>query len=144
MDCLRQVGARFGLGLAPGCSCLLSFSFQASGQDGCKAWICLWKVELSRLDGCQFEFGGGSRPLVFGLALASKCLCLLRVSLDLSSSFLRCPDWMPPILNKWTAEGLFRTALAEGPGAFKALARKALMQAPEEAPERPGRPLAGP
>ena len=24
--CLRQVGARFGLGLAPGCSCLLSFS----------------------------------------------------------------------------------------------------------------------
>ena len=55
----------------------------------------------------------------FGLALASGCLCLLRLSLDLSrlglcqfgfgggsrpldSSFLQMRDWMPPILNKWT------------------------------------------
>ena len=59
--CLDQAGARFGLALAAECLCLLRLS-----------------LDLSRLDRCQFGFGGGSRPLVF----------------------LRwCPDWMPPILN---------------------------------------------
>ena len=38
------------------------------------------KLDLSRPDGCQFGFGGGSRPLVF---------------------FRRCPGWMLPISNNW-------------------------------------------
>ena len=38
-------------------------------------------VDLSRLDGCTFGFGSGSRPLVF---------------------FRWRPDLMTPILNKWT------------------------------------------
>ena len=58
--CLDQAGARFGLALASGCLCLLRLS-----------------LNLSRLDGCQFGFEVGSRPLVF---------------------FRWCPDWMPAIL----------------------------------------------
>ena len=37
-------------------------------------------LEQLDLDGCQFGFGVGSRPLVF---------------------FRRCPDWLLPILNNW-------------------------------------------
>ena len=43
-------------------------------------WIWVCKLDLSRPDGCQFGFGGGSRPLVF---------------------FRRCPGWMLPISNNW-------------------------------------------
>ena len=55
---VEKAGARFGLALASGCLCLLKLS-----------------LDLSRLDRCQFGFGG--RPLVF---------------------FRWCPDWRPPIL----------------------------------------------
>ena len=53
----------------------------SSEQDACKVWIWVWKLDLRRPDGCQFGFGGGSRPLVF---------------------FRWCTDWMPPILNNLT------------------------------------------
>ena len=43
-------------------------------------WIWVCRLDLSRPDGCQFGFGGGSRPLVF---------------------FRRCPGWMLPISNNW-------------------------------------------
>ena len=82
--CLRQVYARFGLNLA-------------SGQDGCKVWIWVWKVDLSRLNRCQFEFGGGSGPLVF---------------------LTWCSDWMP-VYGRWV-EGLgwvwLKVRLAEETG----------------------------
>ena len=43
-------------------------------------WIWVCKLGLSRADGCQFGFGGGSKPLAL---------------------FRRCPDWLLPILNNW-------------------------------------------
>ena len=61
-----QAGARFGLALAPGFLCLLRL--RLPGGPG-----ALNQVDLSRLDRCQFGFGGGPRPLVF---------------------FRWCPDWI--------------------------------------------------